>query len=116
DELDTLLEEIELIREAGNAFDAESYLAGELTPVFFGSAINNFGISPLLDSFVEHAPAPMPHKTESRMVDPGEPHLSGFVFKIQANMDPHHRDRIAFMRVCSGHYSKGMKMRHLRAG
>lgn len=116
EELPTLLEEIELIREAGNAFDVERYLAGELTPVFFGSAINNFGIRPLLDAFVQHAPAPMPRASESREVSPGEPDLSGFVFKIQANMDPHHRDRIAFMRVCSGHYQKGMKMHHLRSG
>lgn len=116
DELDTLLEEIELVREAGTGFDLQQYLAGELTPVFFGSAVNNFGIRPLLDAFVEHAPAPIPRETESRSVEPGESDLSGFVFKIQANMDPHHRDRIAFMRVCSGHYEKGMKIRHLRAG
>lgn len=116
DELDTLLEEIELVREAGAKFDSEQYLAGKLTPVFFGSAINNFGVRPLLDSFVTHAPAPIPRETESRLVEPGEGRLSGFVFKIQANMDPQHRDRIAFMRVCSGHYQKGMKVRHLRAG
>ncbi|MES1938801.1 peptide chain release factor 3 [Salinisphaera sp. T5B8] len=113
---DDLLEEIELVREAGDGFDLDMYLAGELTPVFFGSAVNNFGIRPLLDSFVEWAPAPQPRETTSREVAPAEDGLSGFVFKIQANMDPQHRDRIAFMRVCSGHYEKGMKMQHLRAG
>src|SRR5699024_3054302 len=116
DELPTLLEEIELIREAGNTFDAERYLAGELTPVFFGSANNNFGISPLLYAFVEHAPAPMPHASESCTVQPSDRDLSCFVSTIQSNMDPHDRDRIAFMRVCSGQYQKGMKMRHLRVG
>src|SRR5699024_4223708 len=114
DELATLLEEIELIREAGSGFDLELYRAGQLTPVFFGSAINNFGVRPLLDAFVEHAPAPAGRETETRTVEPRESPLSGFVFKIQANMDPHHRDRIAFMRICSGHYQKGMKIRHLR--
>src|SRR5699024_6901588 len=76
----------------------------------------NFGIRPLLDAFVEWAPAPQPRATTARDVSPAEEELSGFVFKIQANMDPHHRDRIAFMRICSGHYKKGMKMRHLRLG
>lgn len=110
-----LLEEIELVREASASFDLERYLAGEVTPVFFGSAVNNFGIRPLLDAFVEWAPAPRPRETTSREVSPAEDPLSGFVFKIQANMDPQHRDRIAFMRICSGHYTKGKKMRHLRA-
>ena len=116
DYYDELLEEIELVREAGSGFDLDRYLAGEVTPVFFGSAVNNFGIRPLLDSFVEWAPAPQPREATSRAVAPTEDPLSGFVFKIQANMDPQHRDRIAFMRICSGHYKKGMKMRHLRAG
>ena len=116
DEMATLAEEIELIREAGHGFDLDEYLAGRLTPVFFGSAINNFGIRPLLDAFVEWAPAPQPRAAESRNVTPDENRFSGFVFKIQANMDPQHRDRIAFLRLCSGRYQKGMKMRHLRAG
>ena len=116
DYYDDLLDEIELVREAGSNFDLERYRAGEVTPVFFGSAVNNFGIRPLLDSFVEWAPAPQARETTSREVTPTEKPLSGFVFKIQANMDPQHRDRIAFMRICSGHYKKGMKMRHLRAG
>lgn len=85
-----------------------------MTPVFFGSAINNFGVRPLLDAFVEWAPTPLPRATESREVEATEDKLSGFVFKIQANMDPQHRDRVAFMRLCSGRYRKGMKMRHLR--
>ena len=116
DYYDDLLDEIELVREAGSGFDLERYRAGEVTPVFFGSAVNNFGIRPLLDSFVEWAPAPQARETTSREVTPTEKPLSGFVFKIQANMDHQHRDRIAFMRICSGHYKKGMKMRHLRAG
>lgn len=116
DYYDELLEEIELVREAGAEFDLQRYLAGEVTPVFFGSAVNNFGIRPLLDSFVEWAPAPRSRETTSRMVEPAEDKLSGFVFKIQANMDPQHRDRIAFMRLCSGHYSKGMRIRHITAG
>ncbi len=111
-----LREEIELVRGASHAFDPEAYLAAELTPVFFGSAINNFGVQELLDYFVEYAPPPQPRQTEGRAVDPAEEGFSGFVFKIQANMDPQHRDRIAFLRVCSGSYRKGMKMRHVRLG
>ncbi len=107
-------EEIELVRGASHEFDPESYLRGELTPVFFGSAINNFGMAELLDSFVENAPPPMPRATRSREIQPDEHKLTGFVFKIQANMDKQHRDRIAFMRICSGHYEKGMKVRHVR--
>jgi len=107
-------EEIELVRGASNAFELESYLSGDLTPVFFGSAINNFGMAELLDAFNEYAPAPMARQTRTRVVLPDEDRLTGFVFKIQANMDKQHRDRIAFMRICSGKYSKGMKLRHVR--
>ena len=107
-------EEIELVRGASHAFDFEAYRNGELTPVFFGSAINNFGIKELLDAFAEWAPPPQPRETRTRRVEPGEDKFTGFVFKIQANMDPQHRDRVAFMRVCSGSYNKGMKMRHVR--
>ena len=111
-----LRDEIELVQGACNAFDKEAYLAGTLTPVFFGSAINNFGVAELLDDFVEHAPAPQPRKTVSREVQPDEKDFTGFAFKIQANMDPQHRDRVAFVRICSGQYSKGMKARHVRLG
>ncbi|MGD1984444.1 MAG: peptide chain release factor 3, partial [Chromatiaceae bacterium] len=116
DMADELREEVELVRGASHEFDLEAYLRGEQTPVFFGSAINNFGVEELLDAFSEYAPAPKPRPTEQRTVDPGEAKFSGFVFKIQANMDPSHRDRVAFLRVCSGSYRKGMKMKHVRIG
>lgn len=109
-----LREEIELVRGASHEFDLQAYLAGELSPVFFGSAINNFGVAELLDAFVEYAPSPLARETVTRIVKPEEQSFSGFVFKIQANMDPQHRDRIAFLRVCSGKYSNGMKTRHVR--
>ncbi len=111
-----LREEIELIRGASHEFDKDAYLRGELTPVFFGSAINNFGIRELLDDFVSYAPPPQPRPALEREVEPAEDKLSGFVFKIQANMDPNHRDRVAFMRICSGRFQRGMKMRHVRIG
>jgi peptide chain release factor 3 len=111
-----LKEEIELVRGASHEFLLEDYLAGSLTPVYFGSAINNFGVQILLDSFVEHAPHPESRKAMQREVAPGEEKFTGFVFKIQANMDPAHRDRIAFLRVTSGKYRRGMKMRHVRLG
>ena len=101
---DELREEIELVKGASHTFDKEAYLKGELSPIFFGSAINNFGIQELLDSFVEHAPSPLARDAGSRLVDPTEEAFTGFVFKIQANMDPAHRDRIAFLRICSGSF------------
>src|SRR5690606_20234822 len=101
-DIESYREEVELVRGASNAFDVEKYLRGELTPVFFGSAISNFGVRELLDAFVAHAPGPRPRDSESRKVEPDEAALTGFVFKIQANMDPQHRDRIAFLRICSG--------------
>ena len=113
---DEFREEIELVRGASHEFDLPAYLAGELTPVFFGSAINNFGMAELLDAFDQYAPAPTPRPTRGRSVSPDEDKLTGFVFKIQANMDKQHRDRIAFMRICSGKYSRGMKVRHVRIG
>jgi peptide chain release factor 3 len=116
DQAGELRDEIELVLGASHEFSVASYLQGELTPVFFGSAINNFGVSELLDHFVKTAPAPQPRATVSRTVDPYEDSFSGFVFKIQANMDPAHRDRIAFLRICSGSYRKGMKMHHVRLG
>ena len=111
-----LREELELVQGASHPFDLAAYLEGRQTPVFFGSAVNNFGVQPLLDFFVEHAPAPQPRATTTREVEPEEESFSGFVFKIQANMDPQHRDRVAFLRVCSGHYAAGMKALHVRAG
>jgi peptide chain release factor 3 len=111
-----LREELELVQGASHPFDVAAYLAGRQTPVFFGSAVNNFGVQPLLDFFVEHAPAPRPRATTTRPVAPDEDKLTGFVFKIQANMDPQHRDRVAFMRVCSGRFQAGMKTLHVRSG
>ena len=115
-EVEALREEIELVQGASHELDIDAYLRGEQTPVFFGSAINNFGVKELLDAFVEYAPPPRPREAVQRVVAPTEEKFTGFVFKIQANMDPAHRDRIAFLRVCSGSYRKGMKMRHVRIG
>ena len=116
DALAELRDELELVRGASHPYDPEQYLAGKLTPVFFGSAVNNFGVQLLLDFFAEHAPGPQPRATTTREVDPQEARLTGFVFKIQANMDPAHRDRVAFMRICSGTYHSGMKMLQTRTG
>jgi len=110
------VEEVELVRGASHEFDRAAYLAGTLTPVFFGTALGNFGVREMLDDFVKWAPAPLNRAAVEREVLADEPAFSGFVFKIQANMDPRHRDRIAFMRICSGRYQKGMKMRHVRLG
>jgi peptide chain release factor 3 len=115
-EADTLLSEIELVRGAGARFDLEAFLAGKQTPVFFGSGINNFGVREVLRALSDWAPPPQPRAAHERVVQPDEPRFSGFVFKIQANMDPQHRDRIAFFRVCSGRYSPNMKVRHRRTG
>ncbi len=114
--VDDLIEEIELVRGASHAFDVQEYLTGALTPVYFGTALGNFGVQQMLDGFVEYAPAPLARNTRQRQVGAQEQDFSGFVFKIQANMDPNHRDRIAFMRICSGQYTKGMKMKHVRLG
>lgn len=116
DQAKELRDEIELVRGASHQFDPQEYLEGELTPVFFGSALNNFGVKELLDSFVAYAPSPRPRETLARTVSPDEEKFSGFVFKIQANMDPQHRDRIAFLRITSGKYSRGMRMRQVRIG
>ena len=109
-------EELELVRGASNEFDHEMFLAGELTPVFFGTALGNFGVDHILDGIVEWAPKPQPRETELREIQPEDEKFSDFVFKIQANMDPKHRDRVAFMRICSGRYEQGMKMHHVRLG
>ena len=116
DEYDDFLEEIELVRGASHEFDRDAFLAGKLSPVFFGTALGNFGVREMLDDFVQWAPEPLDRDTTDRSVAAKEDKFSGFVFKIQANMDPRHRDRIAFMRVCSGQYLKGMKMKHVRLG
>lgn len=108
------LDEIELIEGAGETFDLETVLAGNLTPVFFGSAASNFGVEPFLKRFLEIAPPPGPKTSTQGKVSPEDPNFTGFVFKIQANMNPKHRDRVAFMRVCSGCFKKGMKARHSR--
>lgn len=111
-----LREELELVQGACHEFDLDAYRAGELTPVYFGSAINNFGVAELLDDFVKYAPGPQPRNTITREVQPTEEKFTGFAFKIQANMDPQHRDRVAFVRICSGSFTKGMKVRHIRLG
>jgi peptide chain release factor 3 len=116
DAFDEYVEEVELVRGASHEFDLQEFLAGRLTPVFFGTALGNFGVREMLDEFVKWAPPPLQRDALERTVDAGESAFSGFIFKIQANMDPRHRDRIAFMRLCSGRYQKGMKMRHVRMG
>ena len=116
DDADDFRDEIELVKGATPELDIKAYLAGRQSPVFFGSALSNFGVKELLDGFVKYAPTPQPHESEQRDVHPEEDKLTGFVFKIQANMDPGHRDRIAFMRICSGEYKKGMKVLHVRSG
>lgn len=113
-EMEQLRMEIELVQAASNEFNLEEFLAGELTPVFFGSAINNFGVREILDALIDWAPAPHARAAIERVVEPDEAKFTGFVFKIQANMDPKHRDRIAFLRVCSGQFTRGMKMKHIR--
>ncbi len=124
-ELDTVLgsdvasemrDEVELIRETTTPFDLDAFLKGAQTPVFFGSAISNFGIQNLLDGFIEYAPTPKNRESDVREVAPDEKKLTGFVFKIQANMDPKHHDRLAFMRIVSGEYKKGMKVLQVATG
>ncbi len=116
DDADAFREELELVRGACPEFDLDAYRAARQTPVLFGSALSNFGVKQLLDEFVRCAPPPQPSVTEQRTIEPTEPAMTGFVFKIQANMDPGHRDRIAFLRICSGEYRKGMRLLHVRSG
>ena len=111
-----LREEIELVRELCPTFNLEEYLSGALTPVFFGSAINNFGVREILNGLHKYAPTPRPQQAKERTVKADEPKVTGFVFKIQANMDPKHRDRIAFMRICSGHFKRGMSLLQVSSG
>jgi len=113
-EMEQLKNEVALLRGAMHPFDLGAFLEGRQTPVFFGSAVNNFGVREILNALIEWAPPPRERDATLRTVAPGEAQFSGFVFKIQANMDPAHRDRIAFLRVCSGRFQRGMKIRHLR--
>lgn len=111
---ETLREELELIEAVYPAFNRDEYLAGELAPVFFGSALYNFGVQELLDTFVEIAPAPQPSMTEEREIKPEEEGFTGFVFKIHANIDPNHRSRLAFVKVCSGRFARNEVYKHIR--
>ncbi|MDB2571666.1 MAG: peptide chain release factor 3 [Polaribacter sp.] len=113
---ETLREEVELVDEVYPAFNQEAYLAGELQPIFFGSALNNFGVKELLDAFIEIAPPPLPKKAEERLVDSKEEKMTGFVFKIHANMDPKHRDRLAFIKIVSGTFKRNAPYLHVRNG
>ena len=110
------MEELELLEGAGAALDLERVHAGDLSPVFFGSAMTNFGVRPFLDAFLDLAQPPLARSSSEGEVDPLRPEFSGFVFKLQANMDPRHRDRVAFVRVCSGRFEKDMSVRHARSG
>lgn len=114
EQIGKLRDDVELIQSASSPFDLVDFLAGQQSPVFFGSAINNFGVQEILQALLDWAPAPLERDGGTRLVQPDEPEFTGFVFKIQANMDPKHRDRIAFFRVCSGRYRPGMKVRHIR--
>ena len=111
-----LREDVEMVRGLCPEFDLEAYLHGTMTPVFFGSAVNNFGVRELLGGIGKFAPPPQPQKSEQRMIDPAENKVTAVVFKIQANMDPKHRDRMAFARICSGKFKRGMKLKHVRSG
>jgi peptide chain release factor 3 len=115
-QLDKLREEVALVRAACPDFDMESYRGGHLTPVFFGSALKNFGVREILDGLAAFAPPPRPQPAAPRPVEPGEDKVTGFVFKVQANMDPKHRDRVAFVRLCSGRFRRGMKLHQVRGG
>ena len=112
----TLREELNLIEEVYPAFSHDAYLKGDLQPVFFGSALNNFGVKELLDAFIEIAPSPQPKKSEERLVDSKEEKMTGFVFKIHANMDPKHRDRLAFVKIVSGVFRRNSPYLHVRHG
>ncbi|MCY3592256.1 MAG: peptide chain release factor 3 [Acidobacteria bacterium] len=111
-----LREEVEMVRELCPPFDTDAFLSGNRTPVYFGSALRSFGVGSLLDGLARHAPAPQPQQAAERTVAPGEDAVTGFVFKIQANMDPKHRDRIAFVRLCSGRFHRGIRLLHPRSG
>lgn len=116
DQAAKLREDVEMVRGLCKPFDQKAFLEGHLTPVYFGSAVNNFGVRELLGGIAEFAPPPRSQSTESREIKPDEKKVTAFVFKIQANMDPKHRDRMAFARICSGRFKKGMKLKHVRSG
>ncbi|MBB4040693.1 peptide chain release factor 3 [Microvirga flocculans] len=116
EEAEAWQEEVMLAQEACKPFDLQAFREGHLTPVFFGSALRNFGVRDLIDALAEYAPPPRGQEADKRLVEASEPKMSGFVFKIQANMDPNHRDRIAFMRICSGKLQRGMKAKLVRTG
>ncbi len=116
DDARKIREDLELIEGVYAPFDVNKYLAGELAPVFFGSALNNFGVKELLDCFVEIAPSPLPIESQERKVDPNENNFSGFIFKIHANMDPNHRSCIAFVKICSGKFERNINYKHIRHG
>jgi len=116
EEVEGWQEEVFLAQEACKPFDLQAFREGHLTPVFFGSALRNFGVRDLIDALAEHAPPPRGQEADKRLVEAGESRMTGFVFKIQANMDPNHRDRIAFMRICSGKLQRGMKVKLVRTG
>jgi peptide chain release factor 3 len=111
-----VIDEHEMLEHAGAKFSVEAIATGQLTPVFFGSAVNNFGVQLLLDGFLEHASAPRPRAVDGVTIEPEKPEFSGFIFKIQANMDPRHRDRLAFVRICSGKFERDMTVVHTRTG
>ena len=112
----SLCDDIELLDMAGDEFDMEKVKSGELTPMFFGSAMTNFGVQPFLEEFLQLAPPPMPRLSTDGVIDPNSDDFSAFVFKIQANMNPAHRDRIAFIRICSGKFERGMTVQHIQSG
>jgi peptide chain release factor 3 len=114
--LKRLRDEVDMARGLTKAFDREAYLQGHMTPVFFGSAINNFGVRELLGGIGDLAPTPRPQPALPHAIDPSNTKVTGFVFKVQANIDPQHRDRVAFLRLCSGKFSRGMKLKHTRSG
>src|SRR5690606_19280812 len=116
DKLETLREEVDMARGLCPDFVHQSYLEGHMTPVFFGSALNNFGVAELLQGLADLAPPPRSRAAKERRVEPTEPKVTGFVFKIQANMDPKHRDRVAFLRLISGHFTRGHKLLHVPSG
>lgn len=116
EQAEKLRSDVEMARGLCKPFDMQAYLEGHMTPVFFGSAVNNFGVRELLDGIGGYAPPPRAQKAVQRMVEPTEKKVTAFIFKIQANMDPKHRDRIAFTRICSGEFKKGMKLKHVRTG